>query len=329
MVFRARRGSAPLPAPGTSSTPPSPPIERRQVWAAARFWMETENVKSKRYGGQRKHHGYALDAMTQAFAAVLKLAGQYERGVAHAMDLRVRELEHRFAQLPAAFDGYEILQLSDLHIDGMPGLDAAILDALAGRSFDLCILTGDYRHELHGPIGPALAGIETVVRGLRARDGVIAVLGNHDTCFMVDPLEAVGVRVLVNEQVELERGGDRVAVIGTDDVHYYFTDQAIHALEAAREAAFSIALVHSPELYDVAAEQGVDLYLCGHTHAGQICLPGGLPLITHLNRGRALFRGVWHHGTMRGYTHAGTGTSGIPVRFNTRGELVVHRLCRG
>ena len=83
-------------------------------------------------------------------------------------------------------------------------------------------------------------------------------------------------------------------MVGTDDVHYYFTDQAVHALEEARDA-FTVALVHSPELYDVAAELGVDLYLCGHTHAGQVCLPGGRPLITHLSRGRRFFRGTWRH----------------------------------
>jgi hypothetical protein len=100
----------------------------------------------------------------------------------------------------------------------------------------------------------------------------------------------------------------------------------VFALERTRDAGFLIALVHSPELYEVAAAHSVDLYLCGHTHGGQICLPGGRPVVKHLNRGRHLFRDVWSHRGMRGYTHSGTGTSGIPIRFNTRGEVVVHRL---
>ena len=144
---------------------------------------------------------------------------------------------------------------------------------------------------------------------------------------MVAPIEAMGMRMLMNESVLLYRGDARMQLIGTDDVHYYFTDQAVHALEQARDE-FTVALVHSPELYDTAAQLGVDLYLCGHTHAGQVCLPGGRPFITHLSRGRRLFRGTWRHEEMVGVTNAGVGTSGIPVRFNTRGELLALTLRR-
>jgi len=231
--------------------------------------------------------------------------------------------------LPAAFAGFRILHLSDLHLDGMPELVELILAALGERRFDLCVLTGDYRTELHGPIAAVMRGLRRLVGGIRSTHGVLGVLGNHDDCHMVAPLEDMGVRVLVNEQVALEREGSRIVVIGTDDVHYYYTDQALHALERAAAAPFSIALVHSPEMYDVAADSGVDLYLCGHTHAGQIVLPGGIPLITHLHRGRRYFRGVWQHGGMRGVTHGGVGTSGIPIRFNTRGEILVHTLRAG
>jgi hypothetical protein len=156
---------------------------------------------------------------------------------------------------------------------------------------------------------------------VRSRHGVLGVLGNHDDCHMVGPMEAMGIRMLVNESVRLTRGRDVLQVVGTDDVHYYFTDQAVHALEVARDG-FTIALVHSPEAFDVAAELGVDLYLCGHTHAGQVCLPGGRPVITHLSRGRRFYRGTWKHRGMVGITNAGAGTSGVPVRFHTRGEVL-------
>jgi len=302
------------------------PIDARQMWAANRFWMETANIKSKRYGGKSHHHWYALLAATRAFDWALKAIGQHERGLRNARTLIVRDVEHALPRLPAAFDGFTILHLSDLHLDGMPELVDLTLDALGDRSFDLCVLTGDYRTELHGPIGPTMRSLERLVDGVRTRHGVLGILGNHDDCHMVAPMEAMGIRMLVNESVSIERGGARITVIGTDDVHYYYTDQALHALERAGDAAFSIGLVHSPELYDVAAGFGVDLYLCGHTHGGQVCLPGGIPIITHLNRGRRYFRGVWQVGAMRGVTHCGTGTSGIPIRFNTRGEILVHHL---
>jgi uncharacterized protein len=302
------------------------PIDARQMWAANRLWMETANLKSKRYGGKSHHHWYALLTATRALDVALRVVGLHERGVANARTLRVLELEHRLPRLPRAFDGFRILHLSDLHLDGMPELTGLILEALGDRRFDLCVLTGDYRTELHGPFAAVMRSLRTLVAGIRADHGILGILGNHDDCHMVAPLEAMGIRMLINEQIALERGDARVVVIGTDDVHYYYTDQALHALEAAAEAPCSIALVHSPEMYDAAAASGVDLYLCGHTHAGQIALPGGIPIITHLHRGRRYARGVWTVGAMRGVTHGGTGTSGIPIRFHTRGEILVHTL---
>jgi hypothetical protein len=304
-------------------------LSHRLLWAVNRFWMETENRKTRRYGGRSRQHWYALLFLMHAFEALLKLTRQYERGCRNALDLVLREIDLPLERLPAAFDGFTILHLSDLHLDGMPGLERIVLDRVGQREFDLCVLTGDYRTELHGPIGPTLDRLRPLVAGLRSRHGILGVLGNHDGCHMVEPMEALGIRMLVNESVLLERGGARMQVVGTDDVHYYFTDQAIHALEKARKE-FTVALVHSPELFDAAAEAGVDLYLCGHTHAGQVCLPGGRPVLTHLSRGRRLYRGLWRHRGMLGFTNAGAGTSGIPVRFNTRGEVVVLTLrCGG
>jgi predicted MPP superfamily phosphohydrolase len=257
----------------------------------------------------------------RALELALKLTRQYERGVRNAWDIVLRRFDVEVPRLPAAFDGFTVLHLSDLHLDGMPGLEQAVLDRVAALDFDLCVLTGDYRTELHGPIGPTMDRLRPLVSRVRSRHGVLGVLGNHDDCHMVGPMEAMGIRMLVNESVKIARGADVLQVVGTDDVHYYFTDQAVHALEAARDV-FTIALVHSPEAYDVAAELGVDLYLCGHTHAGQVCLPGGRPVITHLSRGRRLYRGTWTHRGMVGITNAGAGTSGVPVRFNTRGEIL-------
>lgn len=310
------------PAP---SDPPAP-FDARQAWAANRLWMETANQKTRRWGGRHRHHWAALSAATRAFDVVLRAVGAHERGYRNACTLELREIEHRLPRLPAAFDGFTILHLSDLHLDGMPELVDLALAAIGDRAADLCVLTGDYRTELHGPILPVMRSLAGLLPGLRARHGTVAILGNHDDCHMVAPLEEMGARVLLNESMTVERGDASIHLVGTDDVHYYYTDQALHAIERAGKAPFSIALVHSPELYDVASRAGIDLYLCGHTHAGQICLPGGIPILTHLSRGRRYFRGVWQHGAMRGVTHGGTGTSGIPVRFNTRGEILVHVL---
>jgi len=317
----------PVPAARGGFAPPLP-INARQMWANNRFWMETQNLVTKRYGGKRKQHWYALLVALKTFQWGLKRLGQYERGWHNAAHIVLRDLELRFARLPRAFEGFSILHISDPHLDGMPGIEDRIVELCRGREFDLCVLTGDYRTELHGPIRAVMASLQKAVRGIRSKEGFLGVLGNHDDCHMVAPMEAMGIRMLINESVVLERGGDRLRLVGTDDVHYYYTDQALHALEAAAEA-FTIALVHSPELFDVAAGLGVALYLCGHTHGGQVCLPGGIPVIRHLSRGRSLYRGGWRHGEMQGVTSSGVGTSGIPVRFNTEAEILVHRLRRG
>jgi predicted MPP superfamily phosphohydrolase len=297
------------------------------MWANNRFWMETQNLVTKRYGGKRKQHWYTLLVMMKTFEWTLKRVGQYERGVRNAETVLLRDLDLTFPNLPSAFDGYRILHISDPHLDGMPGLEDRILERVAGRAFDLCVLTGDYRTELHGPIRAVMAALERLVRGIHARDGVIGILGNHDDCHMVAPMEKMGSRMLINEDIAINRGDDRIRIIGTDDVHYYYTDQSLHALEAAQDD-FAIALVHSPELFDAAAEAGVALYLCGHTHGGQVCLPGGIAPIKHLRAGRHFFRGQWRHKEMQGITSSGAGTSGIPVRFNTESEVLALRLRR-
>ncbi len=303
------------------------PINTRQMWANNRFWMETQNLVTKRYGGKRKQHWYALLMMIKTFEWGLKRVGQFERGRRNAERIVVRELDLHFARLPKSFDGFTVLHISDPHLDGLPGIDDRIVESVQGREFDLCVLTGDYRTELHGPIREVMRSLEAIVRGVRTRDGFLGVLGNHDDCHMVAPMEAMGIRMLINESVVLRREGERLRVVGTDDVHYYYTDQSLHALEAARED-FTVALVHSPELFDAAADAGVALYLCGHTHGGQICLPGGLAPLKHVRAGRQFYKGHWAHREMQGITNAGAGTSGIPVRFNTESEVLALRLRR-
>ncbi len=86
--------------------------------------------------------------------------------------------------------------------------------------------------------------------------------------------------------------------------------------------------MHSAEVADDADEAGYALYLCGHTHGGQISLPGGRPLVTHLKRCRHAASGLWRQGRMTGYTSRGVGVSDLPLRFNTRGEVVVITLRR-
>jgi len=313
--------------PPIKNTNLSDQINLRQIWAANRFWMEMSNMKSKRYRNRGPHHWYQLLFMMKSFEFFLHLTGGYKRGVRNAENIILRDISLSFPNLPKAFEGMTILHLSDLHLDGMKGLEDKILRLLDNRTVDLCVLTGDYRTKLHGHHKHVIERLKYLIESIQSRQGFIGILGNHDGCHIVNPMEKIGIQMLINESHFIHRGDERIQLIGTDDVHYYYTDQALHALEQI-ETEFSIALVHSPELYDLAAQMGIDLYLCGHTHAGQVCLPGGIPFMKHLSRGKRYYRGHWHYQKMQGITHAGVGTSGIPVRFNSRGEILIHRLHR-
>src|SRR5580704_3178088 len=155
-----------------------------------------------------------------------------------------------------------------------------------------------------------------------------AVLGNHDPSDMAEALEAAGFEVLINRSATIERQGERIVLIGLDDVHHFYTDAASAALLGGG-TDFRIALVHSAEIADHASAAGIDLYLCGHTHGGQICLPGSRPLVTHLRRCRHAARGLWREGELTGYTSSGLGASGPLLRFNCPPEIGIITLRRG
>src|SRR5580704_10781239 len=144
-----------------------------------------------------------------------------------------------------------------------------------------------------------------------------AVLGNHDPSDMAEALEAAGFEVLINRSATIERQGERIVLIGLDDVHHFYTDAASAALLGGG-TDFRIALVHSAEVADHASAAGIELYLCGHTHGGQICLPGSRPLITHLLRCGYGSVGLWRDENMIGYTNSGLGVGDIPLRQLSR-----------
>jgi len=270
----------------------------------------------------------------RAFKGAVRLGGRllartplYARGVRNALDLRLTRLEFSFPDLPPAFDGYSLLHLSDLHCDRLEGIVEAVCGAVAGLAPDLCVMTGDYGHG-HRRLERVLAAMAEIVAEVHAADGILATLGNHDTAAMVAPLEAMGVRVLVNESVTLARGAEAVHVTGTDDVHNFHSAAADAAL-ANGPAGFRIALVHSPEAAEQAARAGVRLYLAGHTHGGQVCLPGGFAVVTNLRCRRAYAGGLWRLDGMTGYTTRGIGVSLLPLRFNCPAEIALITLKRG
>jgi uncharacterized protein len=255
---------------------------------------------------------------------VLRLSGFYWQGRRNACKVRVKHNDIVSRYIPKSFDGFKILHLSDLHIDMSGPAMSRVLELLQGLEYDLCVLTGDYRGKTFGSFDLALAGMSRLCEALNGP--VFGVLGNHDTIRMVPGLEAMGIRMLLNENVVIERGGQRIHLAGIDDAHFYKVDNIEKAADAIPHEEFSILLSHTPEIYRQAAHAGFDLLLSGHTHGGQICLPGGVAITLDAALPRSFGSGAWTYGNMPGYTSVGAGSSVVPVRFNCPPEITLHYL---
>jgi uncharacterized protein len=234
-----------------------------------------------------------------------------------------------FETLPEAFDGFTILHLTDLHADGFPGFAENLHHILRSLDVDLCVLTGDYRYDVKGPCQNVYVQMEHILSAVNARHGVVGVLGNHDWYEMVPELEKLGVKMLINASLAIDQEAHRIWFLGVDDPHYYGCHDLPGAIDGVPEDDFKILLAHTPELFAEAAAHNIHLYLCGHTHGGQVCLPLFGPLITNANCPRAYVRGHWRHESVLGYTSTGVGASGVPVRFFCPPEIPLITLQRG
>lgn len=255
----------------------------------------------------------------------LRVSGLYRRGQRNARSLQVRSHDLVVPGLADGMDGYRLLHLSDPHLDVDPAFPDGLARQLEGLQWDACVITGDFRYRTNGNAEPALAGLKTVRSVL---DGpVYAVLGNHDSIRMVPRMEALGLRVLLNEGLVLGRdNGAGVWLAGVDDPHYYRQHDIVRALRGCPDHMPAVLLAHSPEAYRDAAVAGVAAMLCGHTHGGQIRLPGGFPLTTNADCPRDLTSGPWEWRGLNGYTSVGAGASVLDVRYNCPPEVVLHTL---
>ncbi len=248
-----------------------------------------------------------------------------------ARRFRVRRLDVYVDDLPDRLKGYRIAQLSDLHVGGL--LPASVarrwIDATNAAQVDLIALTGDYVttgttfHEVTGRL----------LGELRAKDGVFAVLGNHDNFGGCEPLSSTmveaGVVLLKNERAVVRRGGEGLLEIaGVDDVYTGRAD--VEKTFAGAEGALPLlTLAHDPKSFPAIAKKGSFLVLSGHTHWGQI----GVPLAARrTNLARPFFRfsaEFYRIDRAQLYVHPGLGTTGPPIRFGVPPEIAIFTLRRG
>lgn len=303
-------------------------LEQRLGRVHARQRLGIENDHEAQIFGQginffHPENWYSFQA---GFRLLLKLTGLYWRGQKNAERIAIRHNYIAREDVPPRFDGFTILHLSELHVELNPGPLRRLVELLAEVTYDVCVLTGDYRANTYGPCDEALEGVALVCAQLKGP--VYGVLGNHDTIRMVPGLEDMGIRMLLNESEPIMIDGQRIHLAGIDDAHYYRADNIQYAASKIPHDEFSILLSHTPEIYRQAAHADFKLLLSGHTHGGQICLPGSIPIILDSALPRYLGRGPWQYHAMAGYTSVGVGASIVAVRFNCPPEITLHHLQR-
>jgi predicted MPP superfamily phosphohydrolase len=291
-----------------------------------RILLQAEKTAIRITGGHSTFYWEHAEGIHKALTLALKLTGLTGWAKANTLKFELAENKVILPNLPAAFEGYRILQLSDLHIDHMPDNGQRLAELVRSQSFDLCVLTGDYRFHTDGTDDEAVDGMLALLPALQCVDGIVGILGNHDYLEIAAALENLGINMLLNESRQIQRGDDRLSLIGVDDPHYYRVDDLARAMRHVNARDIKLLLAHSPEIIDQAAERDIDIYLSGHTHGGQVCLPGSIPLITNARCARRYVQGAWQYQSLQGYTSRGVGSSGVDARVFCPPEIVIHEL---
>lgn len=252
--------------------------------------------------------------------------------------LTVKQVDLSFANLPAEFDGYRVLQLSDLHV-GTYGSDTTFLHKVVQRvnqeQPDLVVMTGDLINTTPTEIAP----FEQTLSELRAKDGVMAVLGNHDYCLygfrerpaiqregmrqVMQAEKRMGWQVLLNEHRLIRRGDAQIAIVGVENTGkppFPEIGDLSGAMKELPDTTFRILLSHDPSHWrmEVLPETDIPLMLAGHTHAGQL-------KIGYWSPSKWLYRewsGLYQQGLQYLYVSEGIGGS-IRFRLGATPEIII------
>jgi len=276
-------------------------------------------------------HTWIISAAAAAGAA---------KAVREAYDIEVTRTSITCDRLPAGFNGFTILHLSDLHTTRYGRLERRIERILSTLKADMLVLTGD--------LAGSAAGVEHLCRLVSVCQvgEVFAVFGNSENGYpaigrrVSEEMPGHGIRLLKNENARVERAGDSIAVVGVEDPFTHHDDLP-RAMEGVGPDEFILLLAHSPGIAAEAARAGVDLVLSGHTHGGQLRLPflpapyvhtgwRGPRLESGLYGGKKLSRLIRRDaGRTKVYVSRGIGASLLPVRLFCRPEIAMLTLTRG
>lgn len=252
-------------------------------------------------------------------------------------NINTESIELKFSNLPPAFDGFRIVQLSDLHASYWVGREylMSMVEEVNKIKKDLLVITGDFitgavndfwKRWMPTSKSDHLAMVIDVLSNLKDGDK-IAVLGNHDQWDgietekrLVNELKRVGFAVLRNSSMPLFRNKESIYIAGTDDV--WFTYDFTKAMRDVPHDAFKILLSHSPDVTtDIDKDMQIDLTLCGHTHGGQVNIPYLTQHFIPINNSSKYLSGLIKEPYGYTYVNRGIGTLVFPFRFNAPPEI--------
>ncbi len=308
------------------------------------------------YGRHRKrpisyHHHTIFNLQSSTFkglavGALLAVATVstwlYGRWVGFS-EIEVKQLELAFDDLPQAFDGYRIVQFSDAHVGTYTEVNRHVLqqvvDSINAQQADLIVFTGD----LQNAYPQEITAKADILSQLKAPDGVISVLGNHDYggYALVDEMTKVenvgatiseeqdlGWRVLCNSHRRLHRGGDSLIIAGMEndgEGRHPQKGNIIRTLYGLHRNAFVVMLEHDPTSWrrKILPHSQSQLTLSGHTHGGQFSIFGWSPAALHYREWGGLYRAG------NRYLYVSRGIGGvIPFRLSSPAEITVITLRR-
>ena len=273
--------------------------------------------------GRRKILRSSFQALAAAPAVALCT------GIIIRKDLVVREVPMKFHNLPKDLQGVRLVQLSDIHIGAFyTAADLArAVDAANGLRADVMLITGDLISTRYDPLEECLQELKR----LRASNGIWGCLGNHEMHAEIEAHTAklanqVGIHFLRQENEQLRFGRARLNLVGVDHQRRE-RPYLQHTSELISPDDFNLLLSHNPDVFPVAAKQGFDLTISGHTHGGQINMDLLGSHINAVDLVTPFTKGEYHLAKSSLYVNSGLGTIGVPVRLGSPPEVTLITLC--